>query len=107
MLGVFRQHLSTLANGTAVGFPEPEVEPAAGRIGRREASEDWMSANPAGAGGRPPSCGVCGRGEQHVAQLVQGRQLLDEPDLQTGWMAICGECVASAATIVTEESGAP
>lgn len=104
MLGVSRQHVSTLANSKAIGFPEPEVELAAGRIWRREAIEGWMSANPARVAGRPV-CGFCGKGEQHVAKLVQGPQLLDERGVQTGWMAICDECIALAAAIVAEESG--
>lgn len=107
MLGVSRQHVSTLANGKAVGFPEPEVELAAGRIWRREAIETWMNANPARVGGRRPVCGFCGKGEQHVAKLVQGPELLDDQGVQTGWMAICDECIALAATIVAEELGKP
>ena len=107
MLGVSRQHVSTLAKAKGVGFPEPEVELAAGRIWRREAIETWMSENPAHVGGRRPVCGFCGKGEQHVAKLVQGPQLLDDQGIQAGWMAICNECIALAATIVAEESDAP
>ena len=107
MLGVSRQHVSTLANGKAVGFPEPEVELAAGRIWRREAVETWMSENPGRVPGRRPLCGFCGKGQQHEVKLVQGPELLDDQGLQKGWMAICHECIALAAAIVAKEPGTP
>jgi predicted DNA-binding transcriptional regulator AlpA len=43
MLGVSRQYVDRLSREP--GFPEPEVEVAAGRIWSREAVEAWAKAN--------------------------------------------------------------
>ncbi len=107
MLGVSRQHVSTLANAKSHGFPAPEAELAGGRIWRREDIEKWMSDNPARVGGRRPICSFCGKGAAQVRWLVQGPKLLDEQGVQTGWVAICDECIDLAALEVVEKSGAP
>ena len=104
MLGVSRQHVSTLATAPAVGFPEPEAELSAGRIWRREAIEEWMAQNPARGGGRRPVCNFCRKGEEAVKQLVQGPQILDDEGVQTGWTAICNECIDLAATVVLKDA---
>ena len=107
MLGVSRQHVSTLANAKSHAFPEPEVEIAAGRIWRRDAIDAWIKDNPARVGGRRPVCNFCGRGERSVEKLVQGPKLLDESGVQTGWTAICSECIELAAIVVLEEAEVP
>lgn len=103
MLGVSRQHVSTLVNAKAVNFPAPEVELTGGRVWSREAIEQWMSQNPARVGGRRPVCAFCGKGEQHVPKLVQGPPLIDDGQ-QIGWTAICNDCVDLAATAIIEEA---
>ena len=107
LLGVSRQHVSTLANAKNTTFPEPEVELAAGRVWRREAIEQWMHDNPDRVGHQRPTCSFCGKRDDDVARLVQGPRLFDEQGERAGSIAICDECVELAAEIVLAEADDP
>ncbi len=105
MLGVSRQHVSTLVRSKH-DFPEPTAELAAGRIWRRQAVAEWMETHPMHVGRGQILCSFCGKNESAVAKMVAGLDLRDDAGATSGKVVICDECVALAATIIAGSSAA-